>query len=438
VKLAIVRQLAALALVFVCAASTWFYIERILKPQQMAYDAAHHRPRGNFSDLYPRWLGARELFLHRRNPYSPEITREIQAGYYGRPLDPTRAEDPRDQQAFAYPVYVVFLLRPTINLPFADVQSGFRWLLAGLMAASVLFWIRALRQHLSIPWKLTAVVLMLGWLPTVQGIKLQQLTLLVFALLTGCACLLQAGSYAGAGVLLALATIKPQLAWPLAVGLVFWAWSGWRSRWPFLWGFGFTMLLLIVGGELILPGWIRMFWEAMIQYRGYTSTDSVSEALFGLLAGRALELTALLASAALLWRHGKIFGEQGLPHAIALILALTVLLVPKTAPYNQILMLPAILSLVYRARSGEPTLPAIRMANRIGGLLLIWPWIATVIMGAAYFWLSPELKARFSPSPFYTNLMLPVFVFVLALIDTWMNVTSMNHPHTLRDDAQAE
>ena len=61
----------------------------------------------DLSDLYPRWLGARELLLHHRDPYSPEVTREIQIGYYGRPLDPSRPQDPRDQQGFAYPAYVV-------------------------------------------------------------------------------------------------------------------------------------------------------------------------------------------------------------------------------------------------------------------------------------------------------------------------------------------
>src|SRR5437763_4500276 len=101
----------------VASASTWFFIERIMVPQQRAEAAVHGKPRGNLSDLYPRWLGARELLLHRRNPYSPEITREIQQGYYGRPIDPARPEDPNDQQGFAYPVYVVFLLAPALELP---------------------------------------------------------------------------------------------------------------------------------------------------------------------------------------------------------------------------------------------------------------------------------------------------------------------------------
>ena len=124
--------LIELALAVVASASTWFYIDWILRANQLADAAAHNRPRGNLSDLYPRWLGARELLRHGRNPYSPEITREIQQGYYGRPLDPTRADDPKDQQAFAYPAYVVFLIAPTIDLPFNTVQKGFRWLLLGL------------------------------------------------------------------------------------------------------------------------------------------------------------------------------------------------------------------------------------------------------------------------------------------------------------------
>ena len=93
-----------------CASAMWFYVNQILVPYQRADATAHQRPRGNLSDLYPRWYGSRELLLHHRNPYSPEVTSEIQVGYYGRPLDPSRAADPRDQQGFAYPVYVAFLL----------------------------------------------------------------------------------------------------------------------------------------------------------------------------------------------------------------------------------------------------------------------------------------------------------------------------------------
>src|SRR5205085_5192608 len=107
------------------SASMWFYFQRVLIAFQTADAAARNRPRGNLSDLYPRWLGARELILHGRDPYGADVTREIQEGYYGRQLDATRPNDPKDQQGFAYPVYVVFLLAPTVWLPFSAVQAGF-------------------------------------------------------------------------------------------------------------------------------------------------------------------------------------------------------------------------------------------------------------------------------------------------------------------------
>ncbi len=145
-----------LALFF--AASSWFYIQHIIIPHQIAEAAVHDHPRGNLSDLYPRWLGARELFLHHRDPYSLEVTREIQAGYYGRVLDPMRPGDPKDQQAFAYPVYVVFLLEPTIHFPFASVQHVFYWLLWFITGGSVLLWLRAQRWK---PANSTIAILMM-------------------------------------------------------------------------------------------------------------------------------------------------------------------------------------------------------------------------------------------------------------------------------------
>src|SRR4029077_14036958 len=58
------RFFAGLVLALVVSSSTWFYMHRVLREHQLAEAAAHDRPRGNLSDLYPRWLGARELLLH--------------------------------------------------------------------------------------------------------------------------------------------------------------------------------------------------------------------------------------------------------------------------------------------------------------------------------------------------------------------------------------
>lgn len=429
----------ALVLAIVASASTWFYVDKILRAQQIEDAAMHGRPRGNLSDLYPRWLGARELLQHGRNPYSAEITREIQQGYYGRPLDPARLDDPKDQQGFAYPAYIVFLLAPTVGLPFDLVQSGFRWLLLGLAALSVLLWPRILQWRPALGTTIIFIVFMLGWLPMVQGIKLQQLSLLVAGLLAACAACLAGGWLLLAGGLLAFATIKPQLTWPLVLWLLLWAATEWRSRRRVIFAFGLVMLLLLGGAQLLLPGWLRMFVEGIRQYHQYTQNQSILVWMFGSIIGRILEVVSIFACAICVWRvRREPATSAAFGLASSLVLALTVVIVPMFAPYNQVLLAPAILALARSEGSGEPVLPAIRLARGIGGILLVWPWIATVGLSLAYVWITPALRQHFWPMPFYSNFMVPIFVFGLALQNAWANQTSVNQPRSLRDSAPAE
>jgi hypothetical protein len=428
------HQVLALLVAFLAAASVWFYANKILKAEQIADAAVHNRPRGNLSDLYPRWLGARELLRHGRNPYSSEITREIQQGYYGRPIDPTRPDDPKDQQGFAYPVYVVFLLAPTVDMSFDSLQAAFRWLLVALATGSVLLWLRVLRWKPSLATILILIVLALGWLPMVQGIKLQQLSLLVAGLLAACGACLAGGWLLVAGGLLALATIKPQLTWPLVSWLLLWAASDWRARRKFIFGFGLVMLLLLGGAHLVLPGWLTMFLRAIRQYQQYTQNHSVLVWLFGSVLGRIMEVISVIACAICVWRIRR--DPPGSPTfgpAFALVLALTVLIVPMSSPYNQVLLIPAILALLRSEASTLPILPAVRRARAVGGALLVWSWVATLGLSVAYVWLTPAFRHRVWIMPFYSNLVVPVFVFWLAILDVWMAES-----HSLRESATAE
>src|SRR2546426_1509790 len=224
-RIRILRHKPQLALVLslLSAVSTWFYVQRVLVPHQLAEAVAHGIPRGNLSDLYPRWLGARELLSHHRDPYSAEVTREIQMGYYGRPLDPSRPDDPKDQVGFVYPVYVVFLIAPTVHLPFQDVQAVFRAMLWLLSAASVLLWLRFLQWRPSGPILAALLIMTISCFSVVQGIKLQQLTLVVAVMIAGSAALLAGGHLFLAGILLALAPIKPQIAGRPPAWFVLWS-----------------------------------------------------------------------------------------------------------------------------------------------------------------------------------------------------------------------
>src|SRR5258708_37842538 len=97
------------------------------------------------NDFYPIWLTSREALLYHRNPYSEGMTREIQIGLFGRPIDGRNPSDPpADYRAFAYPAFTDLLFWPLALLPFPVVRVGLAVVLPMLTATSIVLWLRAL------------------------------------------------------------------------------------------------------------------------------------------------------------------------------------------------------------------------------------------------------------------------------------------------------
>jgi len=411
-----VRHFAYTLASLVCASSMWFYVQHVMIAQQVSEAVQHNIPRGNLSDLYPRWLGARELLLHHRDPYGLEVTREIQQGYYGRAIDPARPFDPSDWQAFAYPVYVSFLLAPTLSLPFALVQTAFRWLLLALTAASVPLWFRILRWRTSVWTLATAVILVLGSFQVIQGIKLQQLTLLVSGLIVISLLLLTEGHLFSAGVLLALASIKPQLALPLSSWLLIWAYSDWKARRSYVCSFLGTLALLILAGELVLPGWIARFWRALIEYRRYNNgAASALELVFTPLVGRVLAGVVIAGIAVICWRLRNASADTAAFHWMsAVVLAATIVIMPKAAPYNHVLLVSAVFMVLQRWPLLWKTGAATRLSLGIAALIVMWPWLAAVAIVIASLFITPSAVLELWTVPLYTSLLIPLAVLAVA------------------------
>jgi Glycosyltransferase family 87 len=396
--------------------SMWFYVARILIPHQIADAAAHQRPRGNLSDLYPRWLGARELWQNGRNPYSPSVTRDIQAGYYGRPLDPQRPGDPVDQQGFAYPVYVTFLLIPTLGLPFEVVRVGFTWLLVALTAASLLCWLRALQWRPGWTISVTLLSLTLASFGGLQGVKLQQLSLVVAALIATCAALLVGGHLFAAGVVLAIATIKPQLVALLALFLTQWVLREWHTRRALLYGFGLTLAALCLGAQWILPGWLDDFWHALHQYQRYTGGESRLDVLLGPIGGK------ILAGAIVVWIALACLRAGSVPRddprfmlLFATILAATLVVMPNFAPYNELILLPAVLLVVRDFGEAQRDI-AFRVSAYTAGFFLSWGWIAAFALTVASLFTPPATIQRAWAVPLWSELVIaPAFLLVLGI-----------------------
>lgn len=412
------RSYLALLLSVLAAASMLAYVEEILVPYQEADAQATHTPRGNLSDLYPRWLGTKELLLNGRDPYSKEITRQIQTGYYGRPLDVQQPNDPKDQQAFAYPVYVVFLLAPSVKFPFESVRSATVWLLVALTAVSVLLWFRALGWNVSWKFKLVWIVLTLGCFPAIQGLKLQQLTLLVAALLAGTMSAMAGGQFFLAGILLALASVKPQLAVTLAVVLSVWTLGNLHERKGFLLGFFLALFLLIAGGEILLPGWIAKFRVATQEYWHYTGGgQSVLSVEIGWTWGRVASAVLIIVLLYFAWqiRHRAIRSRE-FGWLLALTLATTLMVIPMYAPYNQLLLLPALM-VVARA------IPKLWEDGRVPrgflvltGLSVLWPWVAATALVLGLLILPASVVQNSWSVPLWTNFAIPTVTVGILLV----------------------
>lgn len=398
----------AVLLAAVLAAAMWCYADFILVPYQVADAARSGRPRGNLSDFYPRWLGARELLLRHRDPYSAEITREIQAGYYGRPLDSTRPHDPTDQQGFAYPVYVAFLLAPSVWLPFATVQGLFRGLLFFLITASVLLWLVAVRWRMSLTGTLIAVILVLGSFPAVQAIKLQQLTALVCVLLAGCGALVVNRRLAVGGVLLALATIKPQLALGFVGWLALWVVGDWRSRQRFVWSFLATLVTLIIGGEILLPGWIGEFRSATASYLQYAGGKSLLDLVLTPAWGRVASIIVIVAVGYICWKWRRAPTDSDLFRwTMALVVTALLTVIPTFAPYNQLLLIPALLLLAQRAPGLWSVGLRLRLCLALVGVVILLPWLAAVGVDLSLLFLPQAVVERGWALPLWTSWAIP-------------------------------
>lgn len=401
----------------VAAWTMWFWVQKVEIARQVADAAAKGSPRGNLSDLYPRWLGARELLLHHRDPYGADITREIQTGYYGRPIDPNRPNDPKDQQAFAYPVYVVFVLAPTIRLPFVAVQRWFFCTLIGLTACSIPLWFRVLKWPASATTRSLWIILALGCFPAVQGFKLQQLSLVVAALIAISFALLARDSFFLSGIVLALSAIKPQLAALPAAWLCLWTLARWRQRRGFVWGFGLTLAALTIGGEFLLPGWIGEFRRASYDYLRYTGGGrSVLDVEFTPFFGRLISLLLIGVFLYWAWRlRGAAAGSLSFGWMLALTMATTLAIIPMFTPYNQVLLIPVLMVLVRAAASSWRQGPFTRFLMVLTGFSIAWPWIAAAGLTLAMLFLPAAVVQRASMAPILTNFLIPTVTLILLL-----------------------
>jgi len=397
------RRLLWLALALISAISMWNYEARIWALGQPP----------QFSDLYARWWGAHELLLHHRDPYSVEVSHEIQQVIYGAPITTTAPGDPAASSGgFAYPIYVAFLLWPTVGMSFATVHSIFACLLPICVLAGLLLWLYTMHWRLEFSQFAVIAIFVLGSFPTLQGLKLQNLSLLAAFLIAASIASLASDHLVTAGAFLAVATIKPQFVFLLAAWLALWVARDWKHRRAFAISFTTSLLVLVLGGELLLPGWIGRFLHIVAEYKQYTYGHSVLDIWFTPTVGPLVGVVFVVAVLYACWSTTtESASSPRFLLNVSLLLAVTLVVIPTLEPHAQLLLIPGFLLLL---DAGRQLRKISRLLVLLAWFLLAWSWIAAAGLTLGSLWLPITTVNRFWIIPLATSPLIPLGV-TLAL-----------------------
>lgn len=366
-----------LMLSLLAASIAWLYMTRVLAPWEQYFNVDAGTMKAALGDLYSPWYGTRALLWEGKNPYGSAVTHEIQLAFYGHAVQPTTQSGvrPTDEQRFAYPVYVVLLLAPLAHVDFATAHAWAVWLLGVAAALGILVWMEFAGWRS--PWASTVaiVLFMLASPQFAQGLRLRQLGLLVTIFLALAAWLARRNRLFVAGLVLALATIKPQMALLPIVWMMIWSLGSWRKRWPLPAGLLTGLVVLFAAGERILPGWPREFLAGLAAYRRYGPVTTSLQLLLGNTAGVVFSALIVLAVLVWGWRQRECEAESAdFASGLAAFLTVASVALPLMPPFNQTLLVLPVLMLLQQWRSLS------NAACILFAVIVGWPCVAQLAL----------------------------------------------------------
>jgi hypothetical protein len=419
----------ALLLAVIGAASMLYYHQGLFMPRVLQVRAAQGLGKGySFGDdFYPIWLAARRSPTGYRDPYSPDMTRAIQTGLFGRPLDPRNPSDPpADYREFAYPAFTQLLLWPAAALEFPTLRFVLIGLLPILTSVSIWFWRLALHWRIRPLWFVVLVVLMLCNYPVLEALFAEQPGLMVGFLLASAALALRRNRLMLAGLLLSLTLIKPQMTALAVMYLLLWSVSD-RRRVRLLVGFLATTLLLMGASLWIWPHWIAQWTRVLLGYHRYATPPLVSllpGPTLGAYLGPVVIVGLLGASAALAWRNR--LAQTDSPAfwlTLSLLLGITsVALLPGQAIYDHVILIPGILLLLRYRRVLRDAGRVPRTLLTLGAVVVFWPWVTALGVIVARRWLTPAHLDSIFALPIRTAASLPFAVLALLACALQINL----------------
>jgi hypothetical protein len=299
----------------------------------------HHGNPPALQDMYPMWNAYRAI-VHRIDPYSDKVTVSTQIAIYGRPAG-TSLVDP---MRFAYPVFAVIPMLPLLFCSYAATCKAAVVSFSVMTMLSVYWWLGPATKRSVMA---AATLLTLCSFPVVMALMLVQPTLLFATLIAASLACVRCGRYRMAGVLVALATGKPQLAIIAYIPLAIRAISGWKQRKPLALWFAGTEALLFAFSFILVPEWFPQWLHAISSYPAYTRPPLLV-VLLGTIPGSMATLAAVIV---VLYSARKL-AESDLMLVTGFSISLLLFAIPFQS-YNDVMLLAPALWLVQYCIQGE-------------------------------------------------------------------------------------
>ena len=288
---------------------------------------------------FAAYWSASYLLLHGENPYDPGQMAAVQQS-----LENVYFEQNETVINAWNPPWLLIVLLPLAALPFDTAAFIWMWFNIALVGVCTSLCINLAGQPGTgrpFIWIFTAC-LFFG--QTLLLLRVGQVSgLILIGIVAGIYCLRRA-SYAPAGALLVLATIKPHISY-LAL-----AWIGWwilrNRKWSVLVGAGLTVVLSIALTTLLFPDYLHSYFS-LLQNMGvskwYTST------LWGFLEALTGQpvfhwFGALLLPFVFLLQPAK--DQSDWLAKLSLILVMSISLAPYGFTFDQVMLLPAIIQIL--------------------------------------------------------------------------------------------
>ncbi len=304
------------------------------------YRYAVQNPGGN--DFLPRYVGTRLFLKQGLSPYSNKTTREIQKQTYGR-----GARVGEDQNLFVYPFYSIVVFAPFATVEDYNLARAM-WMTILEISLGLLTVLGISLSQWKVPVYLFAILLLFsilwyhGLRPVING-NASVVCALFIALAFIC---IRAEQDFFAGLLLALASIKPQIVVLLIPFVLLWAVS--QRRWALFWSILASLGFLVAVTSLLLPNWIVQNVQQMLSYPEYTLPGSPGAIFASFFPGIGRQLgwvLTILMVALLVVEWWAALGKEfrWFLWAAYFTLAVTNLIGVRTATENYIVLLPGLI-----------------------------------------------------------------------------------------------